>query len=87
MKTYQTLIFCEPQLNIVKLFLILKLIKPVSAGEVYHPITNNREAFQQVYNAKPFVEKIMMFLVNISLNKEGKERIERLKHCGVISNE
>lgn len=87
MKEHEILLFTNSQCHVLRLFWHLRLIKPISAYSLEHPITKKVEGFQQVYESKEWVNSLIFFICDLLLDKRGLEAINRLEHCGYIREE
>lgn len=81
---YYVMHFCARQQWLYRVFIWLHLVYPTNTYGLKHPITNRLEGLIQGFNAR---EKIFLLLQKLNdslIDGEGRERRDRLQHCGWI---
>lgn len=83
----EIILFCTRQAYLVTFLDKIKIIKLLEYCDVEHPLTNNFECtLLRVATHHKFV-KLIYILLDMTLNKDGKERIERLMKIGYLSKD
>ena len=78
------LLFNRRQYRIAHVFVKLKLIEPTDAYHMIHPITHRIEGDQQVFLSYEWVFTLLDWLMEKSINDDGREARNRLVNCGFL---
>lgn len=76
--------FCPRQQVPARIFIWLHLIRPTAAYYIEHPLTHRLEAWIQVFDSPNWVFRLLQNITSWLIDKEGRERRDRLIQCGWI---